>query len=112
MLKLNKGVSQYEDHKRIYVDIIVNGQEVGGMAINEYEDGAAVLERFDIEDDQQNKGYGTEAFKQMANDFLVLIVAPDNEDAKRLYERLATPMPDHLMDDWWPLDQGYGLYIA
>ncbi|MFP3156026.1 GNAT family N-acetyltransferase [Lachnospiraceae bacterium ZAX-1] len=69
------------------------------------EDGYAYLERIDIDPEYQGHGYGTwflmELKKQVVSSYLV---APDNADAKRLYERIGEESSEDVYD------QGFGVY--
>ena len=98
--------TQYEDDYR-YVREALNagGRKIGyaGLLVDENE---VYLERIDVEEDERNKGYGTEFLRKIAEKYGEFYTAPDNEDAKRLYERLGTEVYDHDM-----YDQGYGVYL-
>ena len=65
---------------------MLDGKEVGtiGMMADENE---PYLERIDIDEAYRNKGIGTDALRLVAEKYGDFLIAPDNEDAKRLYER-------------------------
>lgn len=88
------------------IAIMLDGKEVGtiGMVVDESE---PYLERIDIDEKYRNKGIGTDALRLVAEKYGEFLIAPDNEDAKRLYERYG----DESNSDNAPyLDQGYGVY--
>ena len=90
--------------------IIVNGQEVGFFQFyigdDELEE-PIYLERIDISEAYRNQGYGTQALRQIAQEFGHIYFAADNENCQRLYERIADrctlPNADYV-------DQGFGVY--
>ncbi len=88
------------------IAIMLDGKEVGtiGMVVDE---GEPYLERIDIDEEYRNQGIGTDALRLVAEKYGEFLIAPDNEDAKRLYERYG----DESNSDNAPyLDQGYGVY--
>lgn len=88
------------------IAIMLDGKEVGtiGIVADENE---PYLERIDIDEKYRNKGIGTDALRLVAEKYGEFLIAPDNEDAKRLYERYG----DESNSDNAPyLDQGYGVY--
>lgn len=88
------------------IAIMLDGKEVGtiGMVADENE---PYLERIDIDEKYRNKGIGTDALRLIAEKYGEFIIAPDNEDAKRLYERYGE---ESNSDNAPYLDQGYGVY--
>ena len=88
------------------IAIMLDGKEVGtiGMVADENE---PYLERIDIDEKYRNKGIGTDALRLVAEKYGEFIIAPDNEDAKRLYERYGE---ESNSDNAPYLDQGYGVY--
>ena len=95
--------TQEDSYESINYDIIKDGKTVGfATIINDAN--SAYLERIDIEEEFRNKGYGTAALRELSDKYHGIIVAPDNEDAKRLYERLGYESSDDMYD------QGYGVY--
>ena len=90
--------------------IIVNGQEIGFFQFYAGEDELEepiYLERIDISEAYRNQGYGTQALRQIAQEFGHIYFAADNEDCQRLYERIADhctlPNADYV-------EQGFGVY--
>ena len=67
--------------------------------------GAAYCERIDIDEPFRNCGYGTAALRDLSEMFGGIVVAPDNEDAKRLYDRIGY---ESYKYDY--IDQGFGVY--
>lgn len=88
------------------IAIMLDGKEVGtiGMVADENE---PYLERIDIDEKYRNKGIGTDALRLVAEKYGEFLIAPDNEDAKRLYERYGD---ESSSDNAAYIDQGYGVY--
>ena len=100
IVKLEKGI----------FDIVVDGTIIGGGNIDQDESGA-YLERIDIEEEHQGQGHGTKALYEIAEVYGDYYLAPDNEDAQRLYERVAEPMSQEDYDSFgFAIDQGFGVY--
>ena len=105
------------------LDILADGKRVGTATVEKFhgEDAygdireeAARLERIDIDDEHQRKGYGTAAIKKLTEKFGALVAVPDNEGAWRLYERLGEDALEtcDAEDEWMLyLDNGYGVYL-
>lgn len=56
----------------------------------------------------RNRGIGTAALEEMTEKYGRYTITPNNDDARRLYERIGT---DSLSwDDAYYTDQGYGVY--
>lgn len=94
----------------ISLDIYADGILVGEAGImlpgEDDEDQSCYLERLDIDEEHRGQGIGTEAIYKLDRMYDDLFFAPDNEDAKRLYDRIATD----VSDDYWMVDQGFGVY--
>ena len=93
--------------------IEVNGLEVGAgyMMMAESEDDFTYLERLDINEEHQNKGYGTQALRSLREQIGNYYLSPDNEDAKRLYERLGQEIDDNDYNRFgFAIDNGFGVY--
>lgn len=86
-------------------DIVVDGKEVG--CAEGYTQGDAYIERIDIYEEFRNNGYGTAALRELSDMLGGIMLAPDNEDAKRLYERIGVESHKENADY---VDQGYGVY--
>lgn len=84
------------------------GVEVGSASVIVYDDGDAYVERIDVDDGYRNRGYGTAMLKQLAAMYGDVYVAPDNDDARRLYARLGDDVTGK--GSWGYVDQGYGVY--
>lgn len=84
-LKVKKSTAE-DDYTYDNIAIMLDGKEVGtiGMMADENE---PYLERIDIDEAYRNKGIGTDALRLVAEKYGDFLIAPDNEDAKRLYER-------------------------
>lgn len=95
-------------------DIIVNGQKVGTIEIVDHfneDNDVCYVERIDIDEDFRCRGIGTQVLTEALYDELgyrTVVVAPDNADAQRLYERLGVAGYNAYDLDY--MDQGYGVY--
>ncbi len=88
----------------------VDGKVVGVGSI--VENGMTYLEGLEIYEEHRNQGYGTKAIYELANIYGEICMAPDNEDAARLYARIADPMKQTDYDAWgFAIDQGYGVFV-
>lgn len=102
----------------MWINIMLGDQVVGDMnVITDFSDadGYCYVERIDIEPDYRNRGIGTEVLKHLLFDTFgwscrTVVVAPDNADAKRLYERIGSEVSGDVSRVFGDLDQGYGVY--
>lgn len=99
--------TEEEGYEGIMLNILHDEALVGEASIMVSESGA-YCERIDINEEYRNQGIGTEALKLLSREFGTVTVAPDNEDAQRLYERIGYDVTDK--GDNWSVDQGYGVY--
>lgn len=97
-----------DTYEAISYDIDLNGVTIGWASVINGEDSPACIERIDIEESYRNQGYGSEAINAISDLFGGIIIAPDNEDAQRLYDRLGREYNGNVADY---LDQGYGVYL-
>ncbi len=87
-----------------------DGKVIGEGSV--VENGTTYLEALEIQEEHRNQGYGTEALYELAKIYGEICLAPDNEDAQRLYERIADDMKDSDYNEFgFALDQGYGVYV-
>lgn len=86
----------------------VGGVDVGGASVIVYDNGDAYIERVDIDGGHRNRGYGTAMLKQLAAMYGDVYLAPDNDDARRLYARLGDDVTSK--GSWGYVDQGFGVY--
>lgn len=86
----------------------VGGVDVGGASVIVYDSGDAYIERVDVDDGYRNRGYGTSLLNQLAVMYGTVYLAPDNDDARRLYARLGDDVTDK--GTWGYVDQGFGVY--
>jgi RimJ/RimL family protein N-acetyltransferase len=77
-------------------EIVVDGEKVGFAAVKMWDDGSALIERIDIDDAHQNRGYGSQAIRMISADHDACYIVPDNADAQRLYERIGYETTDDL----------------
>ena len=106
-MKLIQTSIQKEEYYEIqYYDITVDGSRVGECQIIT-DDDYTYLERIDIDEAHQSKGYGTRVIGELKDmlDVSELIAAPDNADCQRWMERIGEENNDGL-----PVDQGFGVY--
>ena len=82
-------------------DILENGIVVGGLSICIYDDDeepGTLIDYINVDEQYRNRGYGSRAIMEIADQYGPCYLAPDNEDARRLYERLGE---EDLEDDGW-----------
>lgn len=106
----------YDHH---YFEIFADGQKVGTLdlvdQLNEDND-ICYIERIDIDNEYQGQGIGTEVLTNSLRDFgyYAVVVAPDNERAQSLYERIGEEYggpADFDEVDFSYNDQGFGVYM-
>lgn len=104
-LTLNKISSRDEDSyiANLY-HIIVDGENIGSVSTMEDED-SIYIERIDVDEAFRNRGHGTEALRMLSGMASTVYLAPDNEDAQRLYERIG-----YETYSFPEVDQGFGVY--
>ncbi len=100
----NKKERAFDYGTQEFIEIHADGKKVGSMNVLHYESGETHIDRIDIDDDEQNKGYGTEALQMFPGAYVV----PDNADAARLYERIGSEV--RVTDEFSSLDEGFGVY--
>ncbi len=83
----------------------VDGQEVGCASVMTDEK-STYVDRIDIYEAHRNHGFGTAFLMALSKLYGSVVLAPDNEDARRLYDRLG----NDVSKDYWMVDQGYGVY--
>jgi ribosomal protein S18 acetylase RimI-like enzyme len=89
---------------------MVDGSEVGGADVEVSETGAYVS-RVDVDEEFRGQGIGTQALKELSRILGGITVAPDNEDAQRIYERLGDTISKSEYDEFgFAVDQGFGVY--
>lgn len=108
-MKEIKKVREIEEdsYTNILYTMVNDGREIGWASVM-VDSKSAYCDRIDIEEASRNHGFGTEMLRYLSNEFGGIVVAPDNEDAKRLYERLGYDVTDK--EDWWTIDQGFGVF--
>jgi len=99
-----------ESYESISIKAVVDGKKVGVMALM-VSNSEAYIERIDVVEGERNKGYGTQMLQYAASLYGYTYIAPDNEDAKRLYDRIGSEMngADYGRVGLY-VDQGYGVY--
>lgn len=108
MIDLVNTRTTYEDTYEVaYYDINLDGITIGQLDVMVEDDQPAYVERIDIDPEYQNKGYGTKVLYTLSNLYDGILVAPDNADAQRLYERIGT-LCNYEYADY--VDRGYRVY--
>ena len=105
MLTLTREITEDSYTNRIF-EIMESGATVGGCSVM-VDDRFSYCERIDIDEAYRNRGFGTAALRELSELYGGIVVAPDNADAQRLYERIGSAWTDDLADY---IDQGYGVY--
>lgn len=100
--------SMEDTYEAIGYDIVLDGATIGWASVIDGEGSPAYVERIDIEEAHRNHGHGSEALNALSDLYGGIIIAPDNEDAQRLYDRLGREYTGEVADY---LDQGYGVYM-
>lgn len=100
-------INSYDEdtYKSESYEYIVDGQTVGSALV--MAGSTAYVERIDIDEPFRNRGYGTEFLQSLSDEYGFIYLAPDNEDAQRLYERIGY---EYTGEDAEYLDQGFGVY--
>lgn len=107
MTKLVKAWEQIEEESTVVgYDIVSDDTTVGAMTVmNSYT--GAYVERIDVDEQYRGRGIGTDALLQASIMYGGITVAPDNERAARLYQRLGT---ESRYEGAEYVDQGFGVY--
>lgn len=103
---IKANIIEEDSYTNIEYVMKLDGEEIGWSSV--MDDGKAYVERIDIAEDHRNCGYGTEFINYLSREFGSVFLAPDNEDAQRLYDRLGYDVTEK--DEWSYVDQGYGVY--
>ena len=93
--------------------IEVNGTIIGegNMELAETEEDFTYLERIDIDEEYRGQGHGRKALFALKETYGEYYFTPDNEDAARLYEKVADKISDAKYDKWgFAVDNGWGVY--
>lgn len=96
-----------EAYESVSYIITADGEEVGTCEVMADESSWSYIERIDIHEQHRNNGYGTAAINKLSDIYGGIVLAPDNADARRLYERIGCEFSDDTTDY---IDQGYGVY--
>lgn len=96
------------DTPYIYVlySIQVDGITIGDCTI--VVDDVAFCERIDIMPQYRNYGYGTATMRLLSEKYDTIVIAPDNEDAARLFRSIGE---DYKEESAEYLDKGYGVFV-
>lgn len=99
-----------------HFDILADGEKVGTLSIIDQfndENDVAYVERIDIVEAFRGQGIGTTVLTSCLKEtYSAVVTAPDNEDAKRLYERIGEEYSGiyGVENDFSYEDQGFGVY--
>lgn len=91
-----------------------NNQKIGhgNIILSESESDFIYLESIEILPEHRNQGFGTKALYRLSEIYGEYFFAPDNEDAKRLYDRIAFEISqDEYNRFGFAIDQGFGVYV-
>lgn len=105
-MELIETIRTHEDgYDCIGYELHQNGEIIGWASVLASE--TAYVERIDIAADHRGQGAGTWMLKELSRRFGSIYLAPDNENARRLYARLGC---DYTGSDAEAVDQGLGVY--
>lgn len=105
-VEIRKINTQNEDSYTYYMyTASIDGQDIGSASVMT-DDKSTYVDRIDIDEAHRNHGYGTAFLMALRGIYGRLVIAPDNEDARRLYDRLG----EDVSRDYWMVDQGLGVY--
>lgn len=118
MITLKKVFERYfgdnEEYDYFGYEIISDSKKVGTIEVVDHfndDNDVCYVERIDIDSEYRNRGIGTYVLSTLLYDecgYYTVVVAPDSEDSKRLYERIGQEgFSDYNLDY---MDQGYGVY--
>lgn len=95
-----------EDYTVENYSICVDGKNVGcaDMMVNEK---YGYCDNIQVNSEYRNQGIGTQVLNQLSEIYGGIVIAPDNADAQRLYERLGS---EWYGEEAGYIDQGYGVY--
>ena len=122
LVKSKESNDEYSGHE-IFYDIVRDGDVVGLLhTIEDFDDpfdDCCYVERIDVFEEYRNQGIGSFVLQRAIPrelGYSDVIVAPDNSDARRLYERIGEPLEDvqrysSTDNPFDYLDQGYGVYV-
>lgn len=107
---------EYDYHE---FDIYADDNKVGTIEVIDQfseDNDICYVERIDIDEQYRGHGIGTEVLTStLWNEcgYRYVVVAPDNEDARRLYERIGEEYEfiPGCDQDFDYNDQGYGVYV-
>lgn len=102
-LELNIRVDSEGD----YAIVSTNGKEICWASILSGGSEPAYVERIDVDEEYRGHGIGTWTLRELAKHYDDIIIAADNADANRLYERLGF---EYNGDSAAYIDQGYGVW--
>ena len=106
MTKLIKVLtSDEESYTNELFELHLGGKVIGWASV--LVSSTAYVERIDIDEDYRNRGLGTQMLKDLSSMYGSVAVAPDSEDAQRLYQRIGS---EYTGDDYEYIDQGFGVY--
>ena len=98
-----------EDPDGLYTNysISYDKKKIGNVDIKSWDDGSALIDRIDIDEEFRNKGIGSYIISYFSDLYSSCYIVPDNTYAQRLYARLGSETTEY---PWYGLDQGYGVY--
>ena len=97
-----------EDADESVYALYLDDVDIGAARVVTSDEGS-YLERIDINEDYQGKGYGAEFLYFLSREHDDIVIAPDNERAARLYARIGSEVSS--FSDDYIYNQGFGVYI-
>lgn len=108
-ITFNKNLFDTEGTWETYTkDILLDGVKIGraDIILDTDNEDEVYLEWIGIDEEHQNKGYGTQVMHMLAKEYGFIYFAPCDEDNVRLYERFAEET-----NDFDEVNQGFGVYF-
>lgn len=95
-----------DTYSAIQYTILADGVAAGRINV-QVDENFAYCADICVWEEKRNAGIGTAALKALVSEYGSVIIAPDNEDARRLYDRLGS---EWVNEEAGYIDQGYGVY--
>ena len=106
-----QGERRFDDEDDFYYErasVVMDGIEIAYASIVVGGSEPAYVERIDVDEAYRGKGVGTWTLRELAKHYDDIIIAADNADANRLYQRLGH---EYTGESAGYVDQGYGVHL-
>ena len=106
-----QGERRFDDEDDFYYEsasVVMDGIEIAYASIVVGGSEPAYVERFDVDEAYRGQGVGTWTLRELAKHYDDIIIAADNANANRLYERLGY---EYTGESAGYIDQGYGVWL-